>query len=469
MKKPSELPISDADWNNVEALQVLVIALLKRVEKVEWLEERVAQLEQQFRQRGGPPPSQSSASRTSKRRRSSGRKRGGQPGHEGHGRSLVSVDQVDEVIPIRPSSCRDCGHTLSGDDLHPLRHQVSEVPRVQARITEYQLHTLSCPQCATLTEAALPDEVPRGAFGPGVQAWVGLLSGGYRMSKRNIVTLSADAFGLQMSLGTVSQLERHVSDVLARPVEEAQAYVREQPAVNIDETSWRERNDKAWLWTVATDDVTVFAIRSSRSRDVALELLGEETTAVVGSDRFTAYSYLPVAKRQLCWAHLRRTFEAFTERTGDAARIGKDLLTQVDALFTWWHRVRDGTLQRSTFQTYLSDIRRRVVLELLCGQEADAQTAATCSNLLEVEPAMWTFARKPGVEPTNNAAERALRHGVLWRHTSFGTQSAEGSRFVERMLSVRASLQQQGRGVLEYLTSVCHAALHNQPTPSLLP
>ena len=270
-----------------------------------------------------------------------------------------------------------------------MRHQVIEVPQVQARVTEYRMHTLRCAHCTTLTEAEWPEGVPGTAFGPSVQAWVGLLSGSYQMSKRNIVSLLHDAFGLELSLGTVSRLEQHVSDVLATPVEDARAYVRQQPAVNIDETSWREGTDKAWLWTAATEEVITFAIRQSRGSDVAQELLGDNATAVVGSDRFTAYCYLPVANRQLCWAHLQRTFEVFTERGGQAAKIGTVLLEQVDTLFTWWHRIRDGTLEWSSFRTYLSRIRHRIHMELLYGQLlADPQTATTCANLLQLEPAM---------------------------------------------------------------------------------
>ena len=476
MKKPSGLPISDAEWQDTPTLQMLVVKLWERLRQ---LEQRVTQLEQQ---QGNP--SKGSSGQTAKRanastasvprkrskRRSSGRSPGAQPGHEGHGRTLLPVEQVQEIIPVKPEACRHCGLPLCGDDVHRRRHQVVEIPPVQVRVTEYQLHTLRCVHCETLTEASWPQGVPRGAFGPGVQAWVGLLSGAYRMSKRNIKALMSDAFGIELALGTISQLERHVCEAVASAVGKAGAYVRQQLAVNIDETSWRERRTKAWLWTATTTLVTVFAIRLSRGAEVARELLGDVATAVVGSDRYTVYSYLSLRHRQLCWAHLERTFEAFVERGGEAAGIGKILIEHVETLFSWWHRVRDGTLERSSFQTYVSTLRHQVHMQLLYGTLlADEQTAATCTNLLKVEAALWTFVRKEGVEPTNNAAERALRHGVIWRHTSFGTHSPDGSRFVERMLTVRATLRQQERNVLHFLTQACQAVLHNQPPPSLLP
>ena len=203
---------------------------------------------------------------------------------------------------------------------------------------------------------------------------------------------------------------------------------------------------------------------------MARELLGEDTTAIVGSDRFTVYNYLSVSQRQTCWAHLERSFETFVDRGGEAARVGKILLQCTHQMFTWWHRVRDGTRRRSSFQTYISDLRSEVRFQLWYGgQLADEQTAATCANLLAMEPALWTFVRKEGVEPTNNTAERALRHGVLWRHTSFGTHRPAGSRFVERMLTVRDTLRQQQRNVLDYLTNACQATLCHRPPPSLLP
>ena len=482
VKKPPEFPVSDTDWQQTPvAVQGQVVWLWEAVQaltsQVAQLQQRVVELEQRRGGGGGSPATgtqegDAAGSHPSKRsrRRSSGKKPGAQPGHEGHGRSLLPVEQVADVVPIRPSSCGHCGHALVGDDPHPQRHQVVDIPPVQAHVTEYRLHTLLCPQCQLLTEAGWPDQVPRSSFGPSVQAWVGLLSGAYRLSKRNIVTLLCDAFGVDLALGSVSQLEQHVSAAIAAPVAEACAYVQKQPALHIDETGWRQGRAKAWLWTVASALVTVFAIRSGRDRQVARELLGEDTTAIIGSDRFTVYDYLSVWQRQACWSHLERTFEQFVDRGGEAARVGKILLQCTHQMFTWWHRVRDGTLQRSSFQAYISDLRSQVRFQLWYGQRlADDKTAATCANLLAMEPALWTFVRKQGVEPTNNTAERALRHGVLWRHTSFGTHSPVGSRFVERMLTVRDTLRQQQRNVLEYLTTACRAALCHQPAPSLLP
>jgi|TARA_B100001971_G_C18209666_1_gene549842 transposase len=484
VENPPYIPLSDSDWQRTPlAAQALILSLWQRVEQLERVVEqqgaRIAALEQELAHRqgrgrgaaqGSAATSAPSSGKRKRNRRSSGRSPGAQPGHEGHGRSLLPVERVDEVIAHKPSMCRQCGHRLSGVDPHPRRHQVTEVPPVRPRVTEYQLHTLCCPHCQVLSEAEWPPGVPRRAFGPRLQSWVGLLSGAYRLSKRNIVTLMGDAFGVNLSLGTVSQLEQEVSAAITAPVEAARAYVQQQPVVNIDETGWRERGTKAWLWTAVSASVTVFAIRRRRSREVVDELLGDDSTAIVGSDRFTAYGHLPLSRRQACWSHLQRTFEDFAARGHEAARVGQQLLGYTDQLFSWWHRIRDGTLPRATFEDYVNKLRPPLRLALWHGQHsADAATAATCGKLRTVEPALWTFVYHPGVEPTNNSAERALRHAVLWRHTSFGTHSPAGSRFAERMLTTRDTLRQQQRNVLDFLSSACQAALSHQPAPSLLP
>jgi len=471
LAKPADLPLAEADWQSMSAVaQTLMVALWTEVQQ---LRTEVASLREQVQRssrNSSRPPSSDPPSVKPCRRKIAGRAPGGQPGHEGHGRTLLPVEQVDQVVPVKPAWCRQCGALLSGDDPHPQRHQVSELPPVRAQVTEYQLHTLRCPHCQTLTEADWPVGVPRGAFGPRVQALVSLLSGAYRLSKRQIHTLLADGFGVELAVGTVSQLEQATSAALAAPVEAASQYVQQQDVANMDETGWKERRRRAWLWTTVTTWVTVFVIHLSRGSKVVRQVLGETFAGVVGSDRWSAYSYLPLGQRQICWAHLDREFQAMVDRGGESAQVGRALQEGVDQLFAWWQRVRDGTLKRSSFQVYMGPLKTRMGLYLRWGQGGGhPKTAATCREILQLEAALWTFVTQEGVEPTNNAAERALRHGVLWRKSSFGTQSAAGSRFVERMMTVVATLRQQHREVLEYLTQACQAALLGQAAPSLLP
>jgi transposase len=267
------------------------------------------------------------------------------------------------------------------------------------------------------------------------------------MSKRRVVSFLAAVLGVEISLGEVCQVEQTVAQALDPPVQQARVYVQSQDA-NVDETRWWEQGRRGWLWVAVTSWVSVFFIRLSRGAKVLREIGGEGYREVLSSDRAKAYNTHPLRWRQICWAHLRRDFQAMVDRGGAGANIGRQLLEYTEVLFGWWYRVRDGTWARSTFKSYVSFLRGLVRQELEAGAQcACPKTAGTCRELLRVEPALWTFVRVEGIEPTNNAAERALRHAVQWRKTSSGTDSPAGSHFVENLLTVVATCRQQGRHV----------------------
>jgi transposase len=316
----------------------------------------------------------------------------------------------------------------------------------------------------------LPAGVPQGAFAPRLQAMVSLLGGHYHLSKRKTEELMADFFQVDVSLGSIPALEQRTSKAICEPVQAAREYVKTQPQVNMDETGWRECNQRAWLWVAATTWVTVFLVRCSRGSKVAKEMLGEAFQGILTTDRWSAYNWLSTLLRQLCWAHLLRDFQAFLERGGESQQIGEAILTQAELMFQWWHKVRDGTMSRATFQEQMQPVQLQVGELLRQGTACDhSKTAGTCRDILKREEALWTFVRVEGVEPTNNFGERQVRPGVLWRNGSFGTQSETGSRFVERIMTVVATLRQQDRNVLDYLTEACDAANWGRKAPSLLP
>jgi transposase len=397
------------------------------------------------------------------------KRRGGQEGHPRRMRALISPERVASVTECKPTSCRRCGHALSGEDSEPLRHQVAELPPIEPEVHEYRLHRLVCRHCNTVTRGALPAGVPRTAFGPRLHAVLSVLTGAYRLSKRQVAQLCSDLLGLTISIGMIAKLERVTADVLEQPVSELAEAVKTAEAANIDETGWRESGRKAWLWVVVTSLGIVFRIVRSRAGAVAAELLGEEPKPIVISDRFPGYEWIELQSRQVCWAHLRRDFQAMIDRDGDGAEVGRQLLRQSNKLFEYWHKVRDGTIRRSTFLRYMAWLRPVVRSSLERGSQcACTKTAATCGELLRLWHCLWTFTRVEGVEPTNNAAERALRHAVIWRRISGGTDSEAGSRYVERMLSAVATCRQQKRSVSEYLTRCHRSRLAGHPIPSLL-
>jgi len=454
------------------AVQAYIRTLEARVADLEATVQRLLERLQQDSHNSSRPPSSDppQALKPRSRRMPSGRKRGGQPGHPGQSRGLRPLEEVETMVPVKPTHCAHCQHPLAGDDPQPQRHQVTEVPPVKPVVTEYQMHRLVCPACGASTRAPLPVGVPPGGFGPRVQAIVALCTGAYRLSKRTTQEVMADLFGLAMSLGTIPHLEQATVQAVAAPVAEAQAYIRTQPSAHLDETGWREGRTRAWLWVAVTTWVTGFAVRLSRGAKVAQALLGDRFCGILVTDRWSAYTWYPTRWRQVCWAHLLRDFEAMIERGGRSQEIGEALREQTRQMFHWWHQVRDGTLTHAQFRSLMRPIRRHVARLLKAGQTCRvAKTEGVCREVLKVYEALWTFVRVAGVEPTNNAAERAIRPGVLWRKGSFGTQSADGSRFVEAIMTVVATLRQQHRNVLAYMTAGCQAAYTGAPAPSLLP
>lgn len=464
--------VSDEDWEKTPAsVRELVSSLIERVQK---LEEKIRDLEEEknrnSKNSSNPPSSDVPAVPPAPKKKKGKRKKGGQPGHKGTTRKLVPIEKVDEIFSIKPETCGKCGHGLSGEDAFPYRHQVAEIPPVIATVTEYRLHTLSCPSCGNDTRADLPLGVPQGAFGPRLQAMGSLFTGRYHLSKRDTAEILEDFFRVPISLGSISTLERRTSKAIASVVEEAREYVKKQTQAHMDETGWYEKNKRFWMWVASVPFVTVFLIRQSRGAKVAKEMIGEKFAGVINSDRWSAYNWLPVASRQLCWAHLKRDFQAFVDRGEGPEELGAKIRTQMDLMFNWWHQVKDGTMSFLTFQDKMKSVQIKVGELLREGTICEhKKTAGTCRDILKREEALWTFVYKEGIEPTNNIAEQKVRPAVLWRKVSFGTQSDTGSRFFERTMTVTATLKQQDRNVLDYFVEACDAANWNKSAPSLLP
>jgi transposase len=404
----------------------------------------------------------------------SGRSRGGQPGHAAHQRVLVPVEQVDQVLDHWPATCRHCAAPLVPAAVQPVdeptRHQVTELPAVRATITEHRLHAVRCAACGAITRAGLPAAVPPGAFGPRLQATVAVLSGGYRLSRRAVAALCADVLGAPLCMGSVDGLCQATATALAEPVAQLQAALRGTAPVHADETSWREPGQRRWLWVVVAPLLTVFAVASSRGSSVIKGLLGETFGGYLISDRWSAYTWVPLERRQVCWAHLKRDFQALVDAGGAAHEIGEEGLALLARLFDAWYSGRDEPAPRPYLATRVAPLQTEFRALLERGQRSGHYRAIGLSeSLLKLWPALWTFLTVAGVEPTNNRAEQAIRPAVLWRKNSFGTQSDTGNIFVARLLSVAATCQQQQRSLLAYLTDVCTAAQHGQPIPSLLP
>ena len=433
-----------------------------------------------------PPSSDGPGFKPPERRKGSGRKRGAQPGHPGSGPELLPIERVDEVVEHHPDACRRCGQLLRGDDPEPLRHQVIEIPPITPVVLEHRLHRLVCPCCSTSTCAERPADVEPSRYGPRLSALVGLLGSAFPLSFSKTQALLEQLLGVEISRGAIAAIRQRLSAALEQSMAEALQAARQQPVAYVDETGAPTGNadggnperKRGWQWVMVTPVVTVFLQGLSRSAAAAIELLGNAFGGIVVSDRFSAYNHLPVMQRQLCWAHLIRDLTAIAERPGVSGEMGRELLALQQQLFVQWHQWKDGTIDWDQLQQNCRPIRhhfegalQRVVDLGFARKERTpwAQTVRTCHKLLQRKEALWTFLETHGVEPTNNAAERALRQSVIQRKISLGVQSASGAICRSRLLTVTTTLRQQGRDVWEFLEQAWIAHHRGSVMPSLLP
>ena len=456
------------------SLPPAVIALIEwQARQIRFLTARVAELEAKLEAVVGknatnsskPPSSTHPHAKPPSSKPKSTRSRGGQPGHDKHERALIPPEQCREVVPCVPIECRRCGKALQGTDPEPLRHQVWELPDIQPIVIEYQQHRLVC-SCGCSTCGELPQGVPSGQAGPQLIAFAGLLMACFRQSKRRAAQFLSMILNQPASAAWMVLLQNRAAEAVLPAYNELAAQLPAEPVLHIDESPTKEGPAKAWVWTFVAKTFSFFACRTSRAADVAKELVGEEFGGVVQCDR--ARMYWAFAHLQWCWAHLQRDFQALIDGPCPTAkRLGHDLMKPTKELFALWQKVRDGTLSRRSFRRQMQPIREQVDALLLRGY-FNALTSGFCKELVEHREHLWTFIDLEGVEPTNNAAEQALRHAVIWRKLSFGTQSASGSRFVERLLTVIETCRRQSTNVFSWLVQAVQANLNQQPAPSLL-
>jgi transposase len=274
---------------------------------------------------------------------------------------------------------------------------------------------------------------------------------------------------LPISVGSVAQLQQVASAALAPAQEEVQAAVSEADHVNVDATSWHEGTRKPWVWVAVGAVATLFLLQYGRGKKQLHALLGGSFTGRVTSDRLSAYHSLDPQRRQLCWAHLVRNLRGRAEARGPWQADATALRALAEEVLVIWACFRDGQLDRRTMRGMIQAIQQAMWERGEPGRHQKNTLGRLCVDLVPRGDALWTFLDVEGIEPTNNAAERALRPAVLWRKGCFGTQSDAGSRFVERMLTVRTTCQQHARPLFPYLVAAVTAYWANQPAPKLLP
>src|SRR5574340_2349 len=430
-------------------------------DKVIILEERLAL---DSRNSSKPPSSDGPGRGNRAQRRASARKRGAQKGHPGAFRALLPESEVHRVQDCVPPPVCTCGGTVSVRG-RPERHQVFDIPPMRPEVSEYRLYSGVCAGCGAVLPAALPPGVPRGQIGPRALAIIGVLGTRYQMPQLKIRDLLAQLAGLDFSVGAISAAHGKVAAALGAPVDEAARSLGQAAVVHMDETRYgREGSSGNWVWAAIQQQLAIYAVLPSRARYVIHDLIGEKPAGVVVSDRYAAYAYVDAQQRQVCWAQLLRDLRRIAERAGEPGRIGRRLLGRGWVMFRWRERGKTTAEQFAPLQQ-----RVRSALERGAAQTDCRRTAATCANILALWPALWGFIAHAGVEPTNNAAEQALRAIVVKRKISGPTRSRRGDEFIARGFSAMESCRRQGRDLLDYLHRTVIAWIDDAPAPSLLP
>lgn len=444
-------------------------------------EERVKELEQAARSpptasnSSLPPSANPIGARPPVVKKPTGRRPGGQVGHVGRSRTLLPEDQVDRVVEHRPAACGHCRAAIDPGSA-PCevtgRHQVAELPPRAVVISEHRSLACRCGRCGHVTRGAIPQDVAASCTGPRLSAAVALLGASLKGSKRAAAEMVAQVLGGPMAVGSVCAREKELSLALRTPYEQLVAAAATSKVKYVDETGWKLRGKSRWLFVSADADQTVFRVEKARTRPGLRALFGggegQKLRGVFCTDRAGIYDVLKLNQRQLCWAHLKRDFVAAIERGGAGEPMAAEALAVCREMFELWHRFKEKEVSRRGLQEGIAPLRARMRAALeagaACGQK---KTAGLCRALLKREPALWKFATTPGLEPTNNLAERMLRPAVIWRKKSFGSSSEGGCRYVERVLSVTATLRQRGHPTLAYLADAIAAHRKGQQAPPI--
>jgi transposase len=399
------------------------------------------------------------------------RKIGGQPGHEGHFRQPFSAAEIDRVESHTRNTCPDCGGRLTPAQLPPRVMQQVELAARLAEVTEHRAGAFYCRHCDQIHYAPLPAAVEQGGLlGPELTALVGYLKGMCHTSFSTIRKLLRDVFKVTLSRGHLVKVINKAAAAMAGAYEQLRALLPEEDHLNVDETGHKAHGKPWWTWCFRADLYTLFKIDHSRGSQVLIDMLGKEFDGILGCDYFSAYhKYMEdfgVAV-QFCLAHLIRDVKFLTELPDKVtAAYGQRVLAGLRQLFHVIHRRE--TMAPARFQRALEKARDELVV---AGKRApprsEAQTMA--QRFREHGADYFRFITTPGVQPTNNLAEQAIRFVVIDRLITQGTRGERGRRWSERIWTAIATCTQQGRSVFDYLRQSIVARFHKTPAPSLLP
>lgn len=445
--------------------EAVVEALLSFDARIRELERIIASLTRNSSNSSRPPSSDPPGIAKNKRKKPSRRKQGGQPGHKGKKRELLPPEEMDEIHDIFPEHCECCNrpfaHALLIPSLQPFRHQVSELPEIVPKMKEYRCHSLRC-SCGHYTAASLPEEVAKSEFGPQVHAAIAYLIAVHRVSRRGIADIMDTLFNIDISTGAICNAAERVSDACLPVVGTIKKYIASALSLNIDETGWKYKGKRRYLWTFVAARAVLFHISPSRGAKVLREVLGDTFAGIITSDDHSAYnSYHKYGIRQLCWAHLIRKLKALKDDRSSphAYCFARNMLKEIGAIFSRWHAFQNSGGSRE--QLWLDTLPMRERMYDYCDifrYSSDPRVQTRTKRFLANWQHLFNFLKYDGVQPTNNIAERAIRPAVQWRKICFGSQSEIGEHFTERLLSVVGTCRMHGINAFQFLTRVVDAA-----------
>ncbi len=457
--------------------EAVIVTLQQQCEQINKLEKRVASLSKDSSNSSKPPSSDGPAKKKKKKKRKSRKKQGGQPGHKGKKRELLAADQMDEIHDCYPDQCEGCGNHFVDDQKQPTatpaRYQWFELPVIKMIMEEFRCHTLSC-QCGHRTTGKLPIHVAISCLGPRLHAAIAYLNVEHRVTKRGIVDIAKNIFNLDIALGSTCNIATRVSEACKPVAEQVREYVANAFNLNIDETGWKIKGKRIYLWCFVATLCVFYHIDNSRGSKVLKQVLGSVFNGIIGSDDFSAYSaYHKNGKRQLCWAHIIRQLKLLKENRGspDSYIFGKNMLKETGRLFTYVHAYLESD-DCSLKELHQATTLIRARMKKWCTKYRDSEDQAVrtrARKILKNWPHLFTFLEVEGVEPTNNRAERAFRHAVQWRKICFGSQSDAGLRYVERILTITRTCKMQNRNPYVFLSELMEATFKELPIPEILP
>lgn len=397
---------------------------------------------------------------------------GGQPGHLPHFRDPFPAERVTATFVHRLTLCPDCGQLLQPTEEPPRLVQQIDLQSLTYSIEEHHSHTSWCPHCQKVYAAPLPAPIEKGGLlGCQLTALVAYLKGACHASFSTIRKFFRDVLALPISRGYLAKVINKVTASMEQSYEELLQLLPEEKIVNADETGHKLNGERWWTWCFRAELYVLYHIDAHRSGDVLIEVLGKDFDGVLGCDCFSAYRrYMRECNVtvQFCLAHLIRDVKFLTTLPGAAEKAyGERLRTLLRELFQIIH-ARENYSERE-YQRQLQAKREQIVSAGTTAVPDSQPCQAMAKRLRQHGAAYFTFITSPGVEPTNNLAEQAIRFVVIDRHITQGTRSEGGNRWSERIWTVIATCAAQGLSVYEFLAASIQTFWDGLPQPSLVP